>query len=499
MTSVPPINRLDSGLTPGITRSSRSNNLSSLAADTLPQTIKSRILSGHRFEHLIPMLRNELSLSSYAELLLVKTSLKDVISRPELETIQEAIHLREKIHIAETIIRPLFQDKPTFAYDIIESEILLIFQWFTDLPTIVLAALNIYKLDDTQSHLKERFLVTILKMAVHLNYVGNLAEEVKPLTNACLDCKEIKLTTYTEAFLEALKHIPMDVFFSLVMYNSVSHIGSYELTLLDTLGFKSYVIRTTPRVETKPIIKWEKILSHVSAKKKISEYAALLAGDLRKQCIGHLKQISFKDLHHQVHIRLTDYYNQLSRYVAENILNNPTVKGRLHLTEFWLEVADHLEKLHDYHSVFSIVSGLTRIEIDRLKTIWSDLSEKHKILNSSLRELCSLEHNYSNLKKRFEELEKASIPYIPFMAILLKDLTLIDQGNPDFIDGRVNPIKRELLLKQLFQFKIVQKKVNEEKPFETDFCFALNAKKRTGSDLLLNKSYEIQPPAITTA
>ena len=57
-------------------------------------------------------------------------------------------------------------------------------------------------------------------------------------------------------------------------------------------------------------------------------------------------------------------------------------------------------------------------------------------------------HSWSKYRNALKEArEKSAIPYL---GVYLTDLTFIDEGNPDVLDGKINLSKRELCYKVCF-------------------------------------------------
>ncbi len=483
-----------------ISRSPRSDNLSHLyqqAEENLSQKFTSHFLEGKKVDHILPLLKSHLLNCSFTLLAQEKQVLKEILGKPGAEELQDLFKKREKQKTAYSFLSPLIHAQTEAAYEVIEQEILTVFQTFTDMETIYEVVCPLFKSAENFTPNREYFLLTLLKMAVYSDTLNTFKEHIGPLLAFCEALNEINLTDYVRHFKMGLKEINLDEFKNLVLYRCCQELSSSQLYLIDKMGFKKYINKKTPRQESSRLVKLVDIF-YKASKQKASSEAEILALDLKRQCIHTFKQALIKHLinenHKNIHFGLTDYYNALGRLVNETILNEVSAKGRTKLAEFWIDVTDKLVKIHDYHSAISIIHAFSLFAIDRLKPLWQGISDKHKQMKEEFEKLFSVENNFANLRRKY--IESGNF-YIPFMGILLKDVSLIEQSNPTFIEGEINPVKRELIGAQLMAFREIQKRVSIEGAFQTDVVFALLEKKRSGSDLLLNRSYEIQPPSST--
>ncbi|KAI8363440.1 ras guanine nucleotide exchange factor domain-containing protein [Mortierella sp. GBAus27b] len=82
-----------------------------------------------------------------------------------------------------------------------------------------------------------------------------------------------------------------------------------------------------------------------------------------------------------------------------------------------------------------IVSALTSTPVRRLSSTWKMVSSKDMETLRQLEKLLDISGNMRCYRQAFEE---AEAPAIPFLPILLKDITFILDGNPTMIASRIN-------------------------------------------------------------
>ena len=89
-----------------------------------------------------------------------------------------------------------------------------------------------------------------------------------------------------------------------------------------------------------------------------------------------------------------------------------------------------------------ISSGLNSSGIKRLKDTWESIDEKWKKRYENMVEKISNDKNYQNVR---HILKTVSPPCIPYLGMYLTDLTFIEDGNKDTLDGLINFTKRRLI------------------------------------------------------
>uniref|UniRef100_A0A671PI64 CRK SH3-binding GNRP n=1 Tax=Sinocyclocheilus anshuiensis TaxID=1608454 RepID=A0A671PI64_9TELE len=94
----------------------------------------------------------------------------------------------------------------------------------------------------------------------------------------------------------------------------------------------------------------------------------------------------------------------------------------------------HLRKLNNFNSYLAILSALDSAPIRRL--------EWQKQTSEGLEEYCTLIDSSSSFRAYRAALADVEPPCIPYLGLILQDLTFVHLGNPDLIDGKINFSKR---------------------------------------------------------
>ncbi|ETN80353.1 RasGEF domain protein [Necator americanus] len=148
----------------------------------------------------------------------------------------------------------------------------------------------------------------------------------------------------------------------------------------------------------------------------------------------------------------------------------------------------------DLMTLFAITLGLSNIAVSRLTHVWERLPAK---LRRQFAEFESLLDPSRNHRPYRALVAKMSPPLIPFVPLLLKDLTFIHEGNKTYYNGLVNFEKMHMIANILRSFRqcksrysvtqMEQKKIYETQNFIRNFRVVDNQRR------LMELSYQIEP------
>ncbi|KAF9088187.1 hypothetical protein BGX23_007580 [Mortierella sp. AD031] len=127
--------------------------------------------------------------------------------------------------------------------------------------------------------------------------------------------------------------------------------------------------------------------------------------------------------------------NMLSYWVAHEIVSTAGSKARKQLIKKFIEVAKICRTLNNLHTAMFIVSALTSKPVRRLSSTWKLVSNRDM---ETLRGLEALMDPSGNMRSYRQAIADAEAPIIPFLPILLKDITFILDGNPTMITSKTN-------------------------------------------------------------
>uniref|UniRef100_A0A8C9R2G6 CRK SH3-binding GNRP n=1 Tax=Scleropages formosus TaxID=113540 RepID=A0A8C9R2G6_SCLFO len=132
--------------------------------------------------------------------------------------------------------------------------------------------------------------------------------------------------------------------------------------------------------------------------------------------------------------QFTEHFNNMSYWVRSIIIQQEKAQDREKLLLKFIKIMKHLRKLNNFNSYLAILSALDSAPIRRL--------EWQKQTSEGLEEYCTLIDSSSSFRAYRAALAEVEPPCIPYLGLILQDLTFVHLGNPDLIDGKVNFSKR---------------------------------------------------------
>uniref|UniRef100_H0W605 CRK SH3-binding GNRP n=1 Tax=Cavia porcellus TaxID=10141 RepID=H0W605_CAVPO len=132
--------------------------------------------------------------------------------------------------------------------------------------------------------------------------------------------------------------------------------------------------------------------------------------------------------------QFTEHFNNMSYWVRSIIMLQEKAQDRERLLLKFIKIMKHLRKLNNFNSYLAILSALDSAPIRRL--------EWQKQTSEGLAEYCTLIDSSSSFRAYRAALSEVEPPCIPYLGLILQDLTFVHLGNPDYVDGKVNFSKR---------------------------------------------------------
>ncbi|XP_014251044.1 rap guanine nucleotide exchange factor 1 isoform X3 [Cimex lectularius] len=133
--------------------------------------------------------------------------------------------------------------------------------------------------------------------------------------------------------------------------------------------------------------------------------------------------------------RFTEHFNKMSYWARSRILEQNEAKDREKYVVKFIKIMKHLRKINNFNSYLALLSALDSAPIRRLE--W----QKH--ITEGLKEYCALIDSSSSFRAYRQALAETQPPCIPYIGLVLQDLTFVHIGNSDYLsDGVINFSKR---------------------------------------------------------
>ncbi|XP_050688271.1 guanine nucleotide-releasing factor 2-like isoform X12 [Eriocheir sinensis] len=133
--------------------------------------------------------------------------------------------------------------------------------------------------------------------------------------------------------------------------------------------------------------------------------------------------------------RFTEHFNKMSFWARTRILEQEEEKIREKYVLRFTKIMKYLRKFNNFNSYLALLSALDSAPVRRL--------EWQKNITDGLKEYCLLIDSSCSFRAYRQALSDSSPPCIPYIGLILQDLTFVNIGNNDLLpDSNVNFSKR---------------------------------------------------------
>ncbi|KAM6954401.1 rap guanine nucleotide exchange factor 1 [Aplochiton taeniatus] len=189
--------------------------------------------------------------------------------------------------------------------------------------------------------------------------------------------------------------------------------------------------------------------------------------------------------------QFTQHFNSMSYWVRSLIILQEKAQDREKLLLKFLKVMKHLRKLNNFNSYLAILSALDSAPLRRLD--WQ------RQTSEGLEEYSSLIDSSSSFRTYRAALADVEPPCIPYLGLILQDLTFVHLGNPDLLatsdpeSSQVNFSKRWQQFNILDTMRSFQQVPYELKPSEEIVSFFNDFSDHLSEEALWELSLRIRP------
>uniref|UniRef100_A0A8C7ZWW5 Rap guanine nucleotide exchange factor 4 n=1 Tax=Oryzias sinensis TaxID=183150 RepID=A0A8C7ZWW5_9TELE len=155
-------------------------------------------------------------------------------------------------------------------------------------------------------------------------------------------------------------------------------------------------------------------------------------------------------------------FNQVMLWVVTEVCLCNQLSKRVQLLKKFIKIAAHCREFKNLNSFFAIIMGMSNPAVSRLSQTWEKLPTKFKKFYAEFESMMDPSRNHRTYRITVTKLEP---PIIPFMPLLLKDMTFTHEGNKTFIDNMVNFEKMRIIANTIRQVRHCR-----SQPFNPDIC-----------------------------
>ncbi|XP_069614791.1 rap guanine nucleotide exchange factor 3 [Ranitomeya imitator] len=142
-------------------------------------------------------------------------------------------------------------------------------------------------------------------------------------------------------------------------------------------------------------------------------------------------------------------FNEVQFWVATEVCLCQDDDRRTLLLRKFIKLAAQLKEQKNLNSFFAVMFGLSNTAVSRMSRTWQRLPSKTRKLYSIFERLMDPSWNHRAYRLA---VAKLSPPLIPFLPLILKDLTFIHEGNRSTLDNLVNFEKMRMIAKTIQMF-----------------------------------------------
>ncbi|XP_072197328.1 rap guanine nucleotide exchange factor 4 isoform X2 [Excalfactoria chinensis] len=135
-------------------------------------------------------------------------------------------------------------------------------------------------------------------------------------------------------------------------------------------------------------------------------------------------------------------FNEIQFWVVTEICLCSQLSKRVQILKKYIKIAAHCKEYKNLNSFFAIIMGLSNVAVSRLSLTWEKLPSKFKKIYAEFESLMDPSRNHRAYRLTVAKLDP---PIIPFMPLLIKDMTFTHEGNKTLTDNLVNFEKMRMI------------------------------------------------------
>eukprot|EP01105_Mastigella_eilhardi_P020099 TRINITY_DN4769_c0_g1_i2.p1 TRINITY_DN4769_c0_g1~~TRINITY_DN4769_c0_g1_i2.p1 ORF type:complete len:848 (+),score=226.97 TRINITY_DN4769_c0_g1_i2:245-2545(+) len=144
-------------------------------------------------------------------------------------------------------------------------------------------------------------------------------------------------------------------------------------------------------------------------------------------------------------LALIKRFNEVSQWVAEEILGQASIKDRVRVISKFVKVCEKVVALHNFNTLMAFIAGFSFSSVHRLKYSFEEVSANLQKTKSEHEGLMKSDGSFKVYRTALHNLDP---PCLPYLGVHLTDLTFVDE-NPDIINGLNNFAKRNLIFQTI--------------------------------------------------
>lgn len=126
-------------------------------------------------------------------------------------------------------------------------------------------------------------------------------------------------------------------------------------------------------------------------------------------------------------LKVIKRFDDLIFFIIEEILSYDKSKVRALVIEKWINVAVICKQMNNFNDCMIITTALLNFIVKKLSKTWKKVRDEYNNTLKQLKVFCTCEVCYKNIRKAVEGCVKKKLPFIPYLGILLKDISFYEE------------------------------------------------------------------------
>ncbi|KAJ5073248.1 guanine nucleotide exchange factor [Anaeramoeba ignava] len=189
-------------------------------------------------------------------------------------------------------------------------------------------------------------------------------------------------------------------------------------------------------------------------------------------------------------------FNSIQSWVIQSILNNEDAKIRANYISHSIQIAHRCFELNNFYALFAIMSGLQSDSIFRLRNSWEHVSVEQKRQFDKLTTVVNPANNYRKYRQILSEI---NFPCIPFLDLILYDISLIESEHETFHEKnkKLINLKKLSAISKIVEFmQLCQLSIYKFRLVQAIHTYLDSLQPKSNFDEFLEISLKLEPKAI---
>ena len=174
-------------------------------------------------------------------------------------------------------------------------------------------------------------------------------------------------------------------------------------------------------------------------------------------------------------MKVIERSDKLFLFILEDICSYYNLQTRIKVVEKWVNIALKCKEMNNLNDLMSFNILFQNHELKKLKETMKRISPKAKSIIKQIISFCSFEQRYQHFRNTIQECINNKRSYIPYLGILLKDISFYEESMDYIKNNLINIEKLKIinnLINSFFKFSEfpLQVDTNEDLDLFTNLC-----------------------------